>query len=87
MPRLWQRSLQLVVALLITLPGFAQTFRGTLSGTVTDSQGAVIPTCDQHKNAVLAKKQRRRRPIMMTFQPCIADDTYALQQHDFFSDL
>jgi hypothetical protein len=42
MSRLWQRYLPLVVALLITLPGFAQTFRGTLSGTVTDSQGAVI---------------------------------------------
>jgi len=42
MPRLWQRYLPLVVAVLIALPGFAQTFRGTVSGVVTDTQGAVI---------------------------------------------
>lgn len=42
MQRFLSRSFVTVVLLLISLPTFAQTFRGTLSGTVTDSQGAVI---------------------------------------------
>ncbi len=42
MPRLWKRSLPILLVLFVALPAFTQTFRGTLTGTVTDSQGAVI---------------------------------------------
>ena len=42
MPQLWKKHLPILLALLIALPAFSQTFRGTVSGTVLDTQGAVI---------------------------------------------
>jgi hypothetical protein len=42
MPQLWKKHLPIFLALLIALPAFSQTFRGTVSGTVLDTQGAVI---------------------------------------------
>src|ERR1700742_1192118 len=42
MPHLWKRYLSTFFALLITVPVFAQTFHGTVSGVVVDVQGAVI---------------------------------------------
>jgi hypothetical protein len=42
MPHLWKRYLSILFALLLTVPGFAQTFHGTISGVVVDAQGAVI---------------------------------------------
>ena len=42
MPHLWNRYLSMFFALLVTASGFAQTFHGTISGVVVDSQGAVI---------------------------------------------
>ena len=42
MPRLWKKYLPILLALLVSLPAFTQTFRGTVSGTVMDTQGAVI---------------------------------------------
>jgi Carboxypeptidase regulatory-like domain len=42
MPRLWKRYLSILFVLLVTVPGFTQTFHGTVSGVVVDSQGAVI---------------------------------------------
>lgn len=43
MHRFWKRSIAMLFTLLIALPAaFTQTFRGTVSGTVTDTQGAVI---------------------------------------------
>jgi hypothetical protein len=39
---LWKRHLPILLTLLIALPAFTQTFRGTISGVVTDTQGAVI---------------------------------------------
>lgn len=37
------KSLLLVVALMMSLPLFAQTFRGSIEGTITDPSGAAIP--------------------------------------------
>ena len=42
MPHLWKRYLSMLFALLLTVPAFAQTFHGTVSGVVVDVQGAVI---------------------------------------------
>jgi hypothetical protein len=45
MPRLWKNHLPILVALFVlflTFPAFTQTFRGTVSGTVVDTQGAVV---------------------------------------------
>ena len=42
MIRAWKYVLSIFVALIIGLPAFAQTFHGTVSGIVVDSQGAVI---------------------------------------------
>src|ERR1700722_13119295 len=42
MTRAWKYVLSIFVALIIGLPAFAQTFHGTVSGIVVDSQGAVI---------------------------------------------
>jgi hypothetical protein len=36
-------ALSVALALLIALPGFSQTFRGGINGTVTDQSGAVVP--------------------------------------------
>jgi hypothetical protein len=46
MSRHWKRTLPLFFALLLTVEAFAQTFRGTLSGTVVDAQNAVIANAD-----------------------------------------
>jgi hypothetical protein len=42
MPQLWKKHLPILLALLVAFPALAQTFRGTVSGTVMDTQGAVI---------------------------------------------
>jgi hypothetical protein len=42
MRHLWKRYLSMLFAVLVAAPSFAQTFRGTISGIVVDSQGAVI---------------------------------------------
>jgi hypothetical protein len=42
MPHLWKRYLSTLFVLLATVSSFAQTFHGTISGVVVDSQGAVI---------------------------------------------
>src|SRR5260370_21749464 len=42
MARDWKKYLSILFVLIITMPAFAQTFHGTLSGVVGDSQGAVI---------------------------------------------
>jgi hypothetical protein len=42
MARAWKKYLSILFVLIITMPAFAQTFHGTLSGVVVDSQGAVI---------------------------------------------
>ncbi|CAN5683486.1 hypothetical protein BH10ACI4_BH10ACI4_04120 [soil metagenome] len=42
MLKVWMKSLSLFLVLLFTSAAFAQTFRGTVSGSVTDSQGAVV---------------------------------------------
>src|SRR5258708_34443151 len=38
----WKKYLSIFFALIIATPAFAQTFHGTVSGVVVDSQGAVI---------------------------------------------
>jgi hypothetical protein len=43
MSRLFKAHLTILFALLITLPSFSQTFRGSVTGVVLDAQGAVIP--------------------------------------------
>ena len=42
MPHLWKRYLSMLFVLLATVSSYAQTFHGTISGVVVDSQGAVI---------------------------------------------
>src|ERR1700733_11581750 len=42
MPHLWKRYLSMLFAFLVTVSCSAQTFHGTISGVVVDSQGAVI---------------------------------------------
>jgi hypothetical protein len=42
MQKIWMKSLSLFLVLFVTVSAFAQTFRGTVSGTVVDSQGAVV---------------------------------------------
>src|SRR5260370_32137092 len=42
MTHAWKKYLSLFVVLIIGLPAFGQTFHGTVSGIVVDSQGAVI---------------------------------------------
>src|SRR5262245_32151520 len=37
------RGIAIVVALLVALPGFSQTSTATLTGTVRDSSGAILP--------------------------------------------
>lgn len=41
----WRRTFPslLALSLLLSLPALAQTFRGSINGTITDSSGAVIP--------------------------------------------
>src|ERR1700744_5380013 len=43
MSRLFKAHLTILFALLITLPSFSQTFRGSVTGVVLDAQGALIP--------------------------------------------
>src|SRR5258708_39715789 len=38
----WRKFLSILFVLIVGVPAFAQTFRGTISGTVVDSQGAGI---------------------------------------------
>jgi hypothetical protein len=38
----WRKVLSILFVLIVGVPAFAQTFHGTISGTVVDSQGAVI---------------------------------------------
>ena len=40
--RFWKKRLPILLALFAAIPAFTQTFRGTVSGTVVDTQGAVI---------------------------------------------
>ena len=40
--KIWKKSLPLFLALFLTASAFGQTFRGTISGIVVDSQSAVI---------------------------------------------
>ena len=42
MPHLWKRYLSMLFVLVATVSSFAQTFHGTITGVVVDSQGAVI---------------------------------------------
>lgn len=42
MNKIYARLLSLVAVLLLAMPGFAQTFRGAINGSVTDSSGAVV---------------------------------------------
>jgi hypothetical protein len=42
MRHLWKRYLSMFFTLLVVAPSFAQTFHGTVSGVVVDTQGAVI---------------------------------------------
>src|SRR6202045_952177 len=38
----WRKFLSILFVLIVGVPAFAQTFHGTISGSVVDSQGAVI---------------------------------------------
>jgi len=42
----WKKFLSIFFVLIIGFPAFAQTFRGTVSGTVVDAQNAVIANAD-----------------------------------------
>src|SRR5437899_911041 len=42
----WKKFLSIFFALIIGFPAFAQTFRGTVSGTVVDVQNAAISNAD-----------------------------------------
>ncbi len=42
----WKKYLSIFFVLIIGFPAFAQTFRGTVSGTVVDAQNAVIANAD-----------------------------------------
>ena len=42
----WKKYLSILFVLIIGVPAFAQTFRGTVSGTVVDAQNAVIANAD-----------------------------------------
>src|SRR3979411_961223 len=42
----WKKYLSILFVLIIGTPAFAQTFRGTVSGTVVDAQNAVIANAD-----------------------------------------
>ena len=42
----WKKYLSIFFVLMIGFPVFAQTFRGTVSGTVVDAQNAVIANAD-----------------------------------------
>ncbi|RSL15626.1 carboxypeptidase family protein [Edaphobacter aggregans] len=42
MTQFWKKHLRILLTFLIAFPAFGQTFRGTVSGTVLDTQGAVI---------------------------------------------
>src|ERR1700680_3530106 len=42
MHKIWQKSLPLFLFLILSVSVLAQTFRGTLSGTVVDPLGAVV---------------------------------------------
>src|SRR5258708_28870944 len=42
MQKIWMKPLSLFLVLFVAVSAFAQTFRGTVSGTVVDAQGAVV---------------------------------------------
>src|SRR6201985_3403797 len=80
MQSFWKRYLTILFTLAFAAPGFAQTFRGTLSGVVVDTQGAVIANAAvQLKNPATSTVQDSKSNAAGEFNfPELQPGTYEL---------